>query len=98
MLLCDITDRVPYETDLKVHLVWIPKYRKRVLTGRDAVRMRDLLRQIAVEHERDSMTGKVSTDHAHMFISYRPRQEISKIVQWLQGISSRALFQEFVHL
>lgn len=38
-------------TDLKVHLVWIPKYRKAVLTGEVAVRVRDLVRQIAMEHE-----------------------------------------------
>ena len=37
--------------DLKVHLVWCPKYRKRVLTGAVATRVRDLLRQIAVENE-----------------------------------------------
>ena len=37
--------------DLKVHLIWIPKYRKRVLVGKVAERVRDLLRQIAMEHE-----------------------------------------------
>ena len=37
--------------DLKVHLVWCPKYRKRVLTGAVATRVRDLLRQIAATDE-----------------------------------------------
>jgi putative transposase len=37
--------------DLKVHLVWCRKYRKRVLTGQVATRVRDLLRQIAAENE-----------------------------------------------
>lgn len=86
------------KTDLKVHLVWIPKYRKRVLTGDIAIRVRDILRQIAIEHELEIITGKVSADHVHMFISYRPSQDISKIVQWLKGISSRVLMQEFPHL
>ncbi|WP_173400490.1 transposase, partial [Rickettsia tamurae] len=36
--------------DLKVHLIWIPKYRKRVLIGKVAERARDLLRQICMEH------------------------------------------------
>jgi len=40
----------------------------------------------------------VSSDHVHMFISYRPNQSISKIVQWLKGISSRILLMEFPHL
>ena len=86
------------KTDLKVHLIWIPKYRKKVLTGTVAIRARDILRQIAMEHELDVISGKVASDHVHMFISYRPTQNISKIMQWLKGISSRVLLQEFPHL
>ena len=86
------------KTDLKVHLIWIPKYRKRVLTGQVAIRARDILRQIAMEHELDIITGKVSSDHVHMLLSYRPTQNISKIMQWLKGISSRILLSEFPHL
>ena len=86
------------KTDLKVHLVWIPKYRKRVLTGEVAVRVRDLIRQIALEHELVVLSGKVARDHVHVFVSYRPNQDISTIVQWLKGISSRVLLQEFPHL
>ena len=86
------------KTDLKVHLVWIPKYRKRVLTGQVAIRARDVLRQIAMEHELEIISGKVASDHIHMFIGYRPTQNISKIMQWLKGISSRILLSEFAHL
>lgn len=86
------------KTDLKVHVIWIPKYRKPVLRGEVAVRTRDILRQIAAEHEIEIITGKVSADHIHMFISYRPTQNISKIMQWLKGISSRVLLSEFAHL
>ena len=86
------------KTDLKVHLIWIPKYRKRVLVGPVAVRARDILRQVAMEHELDIITGKVSADHVHMFVGYRPTQSISKMVQSLKGTSSRVLLQEFAHL
>jgi putative transposase len=79
-------------------LIWIPKYRKRVLTGPVAVRAREVLRQIALEHELDIITGKVASDHVHMFIQYKPHQDISKIVPWLKGISSRIMLQEFAHL
>ena len=86
------------KTDLKTHLVWIPKYRKKVLTGEVAIRTRDILRQIAAEHELEIISGKVTKDHVHIFISYRPTQNISKIMQWLKGISSRILLSEFAHL
>ena len=86
------------KSDLKVHLVWIPKYRKSVLVGDVAVRTRDLLRRIAMEHDLIILSGKIAKDHVHMFLSYRPNQDVSRIVQWLKGISSRVLLQEFSHL
>ena len=83
------------KSDLKVHLVWIPKYRKAVLTGEVALRVRDLIRQIAAEHELEVISGKVARDHVHVLVSYRPTQDVSQIMQWLKGISSRVLLQEF---
>ena len=86
------------KSDLKAHLVWIPKYRKAVLTGEVAIRVRDLIRQIAMEHELEIISGKVARDHVHLFVSYRPTQNVSHIMQWFKGISSRVLLQEFPHL
>jgi putative transposase len=86
------------KTDVKVHVIWIPQYRKRVLTGQVAVRARDVLRQIAVEHELDLITGKMASDHVHMFLQYKPHQDLSQIVQGLKGSSSRVMLQEFAHL
>jgi putative transposase len=79
------------KSDLKVHLVWIPKYRKAVLTGEVAIRVRDLIRQIAAEHELEIISGRVARDHVHVFLAYRPNQAISQVMQWLKGISSRVL-------
>ena len=84
--------------DLKVHLIWIPKYRKRVLTGQIAERTRDILRQICMEHEVHIVSGKVAADHVHMFVSYRPQMPVAKMVQYLKGTSSRILLQEFAQL
>ena len=84
--------------DLKVHLIWIPKYRKRVLTGKVAERVRDLLRKVCMEQEVHIVSGKVASDHVHMFVSYRSQMAISKLVQYLKGTSSRILLQEFSHL
>ena len=84
--------------DLKVHLIWVPKYRKRVLTGAVAERVRDVLRRISMEHEVHIISGKVSSDHVHMFLSYRPQLALSKLVQYLKGGSSRIMLQEFPRL
>ena len=63
-----------------------------------AVRVRDLIRQIAMEHDVQILSGKVSRDHIHVFISYHPHQQVTEIVQCLKGTSSRVLLQEFPHL
>ena len=84
--------------DLKVHLIWTPKYRKRILTGKLAERTRDLLKRICADHDAYIISGKVSSDHIHMFISYKPQISLSKLVQYLKGGSARVLFQEFGYL
>ena len=86
------------KTDLKVHLVWTPKYCKRILLGQVAIRVRETLRQISIEHELGILSGKIACDHVDLFVSYRPAQQLSKIVQYLKGISSRILLQEFTYL
>ena len=88
----------PTKHDLKVHLVWISQYRKPVLIGQVAIRTRDLIRQIAMEHEISILSGKVARDHVHVLVAYRPHVDVSMIVQWLKGISSRILMQEFAHI
>ena len=84
--------------DLKVHLIWDPKYRKKVLSGQVALRVRDLIRQIAMEHEITILSGKVASHHIHVLDAGRPHIDVSMIVQWLKGISSRILLQDFAHL
>jgi putative transposase len=84
--------------NLKLHLIWIPKYRKKIFIGPIVVRVRELIRHITVEHDMQILSGKVSPDYIHVIISYHPHQHISKRVQWLKGTSSRELLKEFPHL
>jgi REP-associated tyrosine transposase len=84
-------------SDLKVHLVWVPKYRKSVLVGEAAVRVRDLLRKIAAEHELEILSGKVARDHIHLFISYRPNQPVSQIMLMTADFKSTTLDPPVIH-
>ena len=80
--------------DCKYHIVWITKYRKKVLLGLVAERVRELIRQICKEHDVEIIKGHVSKDHVHMFVSVPPQMAISKLVQYLKGKSSYKLMQE----
>ena len=80
--------------DCKYHVVWITKYRKKVLTGIVAERVRELVRGICKEHEAEILKGHVSKDHVHLFVSVPPHLAISKLVQYLKGKSSYKLLSE----
>ena len=84
--------------DIKYHLVWITKYRYKVLRGEVAERTRELIRQICQAREVTIVRGAVSPDHVHMLVSAPPQLAPAKLVQYVKGRSSRRLQEEFPHL
>ena len=84
--------------DLKYHLVWITKYRKPVLQGQIALRVRELIRQTCATMEVYIVSGHVSADHVHLLVSVPPNIAVSALVQRLKGRSSRRLLEEFGEL
>ena len=83
---------------IHVHLVWITKYRKGVLKGDVAYRVRDLIREICRSDNVEIMKGHISSDHVHLFVSIPPQVTISRLVQRLRGKTSYKLLGEFEHL
>jgi putative transposase len=84
--------------DLKVHIVWITKYRKKVLKGDVSHRVRELIREICKANEVEIIKGHVSVDHIHLLVSYPPSLSISKLVQYVKGKTSRRLLQDYTEL
>ena len=80
--------------DCKYHIVWITKYRKKVMVGTVAERVRELVRVICKENDVEILKGHVSRDHVHLFVSVPPHLAISKLVQYLKGKSSYKLLIE----
>ena len=87
------TSHVIYEC--KYHLCWLPKYRYPILTGKVALRVRELIRQIAAANEVEIISGAISSDHVHIYVSIPPSLSVSKLVQFLKGATSRKLQLEF---
>jgi putative transposase len=81
--------------DIKYHVVWVTKYRYKVLRGEIGIRTRELIRQICVAKENVIIKGHIGPDHVHMFISAPPRMSVSQIMQYLKGKSSYRLQQEY---
>ncbi len=84
--------------EIKYHLVWVTKYRCRVLTGEVAHRGRELVRQTCLSLDVRIEKGHVSKDHVHVLVSSPPTVSPSKLMQRMGSPSSRKLQQEFSHL
>ncbi len=79
----------------RYHIVWVTKYRYKVLTGEIRLRTRDIIRQCCGEMGVTIVKGVIATDHLHMFLSVPPKHAISDVMRRIKGRSSRRLQQEF---
>lgn len=82
----------------RYHLVWITKYRYKVLRGALQKRVRDLIAQVADEMHIKIFNGVVSSDHVHIFCSIPPHIAVSEFVKKAKGRSSRKVQMEFPEL
>ena len=82
----------------RYHLVWITKYRYRVLRGKVAIRVRNIIAEVAQEMGIKIINGLVSAEHLHMFVSIPPHIAVSEFVKKAKGRSSRKIQQEFSEL
>ncbi len=68
------------------------------MVGEVGTRVRELIRQVCREQEVEILSGSVSKDHVHVFLSIPPKVTISRLVQRMKGFSSYKLMLEFKHL
>ena len=84
--------------DIKYHLIWITKYRYKILRERIAERARDLIRQTCQARDVVIVRGVVSPDHIHMLVSAPLHLSPWELVQYVKGRSLRRLQDEFEEL
>jgi len=82
----------------RYHIVWITKYRYRILRGELQKRVRAIIAQVAEEMSVKIVNGVVSSDHLHLFVSIPPHIAVSNFVKVAKGRSSRKVQQEFPEL
>ncbi|WP_208344374.1 IS200/IS605 family transposase [Aetokthonos hydrillicola] len=80
------------------HIVWITKYRYKVLTHEIKQRVRTIVAGVAEEMGVKIVNGVVSSDHVHVFVSIPPHIAVSEFVKIAKGRSSRKIQQEFPQL
>jgi putative transposase len=85
-------------SSLGLHVVWCPKYRRRILGGRVARRLGELLEQIGNERGWEIVAKEVMADHVHLFVRVWPTDAPAVVVQAFKGRTAPVLRQEFPHL
>ena len=82
----------------KYHVVWCPKYRRKVLTDEIATRLKELIIETAEGINAEVIEMEVMPDHVHLLIEVDPQYGINKAVRHIKGVSSHVLRSEFPSL
>jgi putative transposase len=81
-----------------VHLIWIPKRRKKVLVGEVRDRIFQIFAELATEKDWNIRALEVAPDHIHLFVEVHPTDAIYQVVKAFKGRSANYLRKEFEHL
>lgn len=82
----------------KYHVVWCPKYRRKVLTNGVDIRLKELLLSYAANLNVDILEMEIMPDHVHLLVEVDPQYGIHKAVKALKGYTSKVLRDEFLTL
>ena len=82
----------------KYHVVFCPKYRRKVLNEIIGNRLKDIIAQICEEIKADLVEIEVMPDHVHILIGVDPQFGVHTAIKRIKGVSSRILRQEFNEL
>jgi putative transposase len=77
--------------DLQAHLVFVPKYRRRVITERVFALLRTAWEQVCSDFECELRESGWESDHVHLLVAYPPKVALSRLVNSLKGVSARRL-------
>ena len=79
----------------KYHIVFAPKYRRKVFYAEKRTATREILQTLCQWKGVEIIEGEVCPDHIHMLISIPPKMSVSGFMGYLKGKSSLMIFQKF---
>lgn len=80
------------------HIVWVTKYKKRILSGKIKKSLESILDEICKQKGWRRLSCEVMPEHIHIFLSAPPQCKPSNIAKLLKGISSRWLLMKYPNL
>ncbi len=92
---------IPYKSNrnvsysCKYHVVFCPKYRRKVLVDGIDERLKHIMTEVCEERQAEILSMEIMPDHVHLLVECDPQFGIHRLVRLLKGRSSRLLRQEF---
>jgi len=83
------------EWECKYHIVFIPKYRRKVLYGELRKHLGDIFRRLARQKECEIEEGHLMPDHVHILISIPPKYAVSQVMGYIKGKSAIHIARQF---
>ena len=74
--------------ECKYHVIFIPKYRKKVIYGEIRRDLTEVMKELANHKECKIETGHLRPDHVHMLISIPPKHSVSQVIGYIKGKSA----------
>ena len=81
--------------DCKYHIVFIPKYRKKLVYGALRKHLGEIFRELAKQRECSVVEGHLMIDHVHMCLSVPPKYSVSNVVGFMKGKSAISIARHF---
>jgi putative transposase len=81
--------------ECKYHVIFIPKYRRRVLYGQLRRHLGEVFRKLAAQKESRIEEGHLMADHVHMMIAIPPKYAVSQVVGFIKGKSAIQLARTY---
>ena len=81
--------------DCKYHLIWIPKYRKKLLYGQLRKHLGEVFRGLSMQKESRVVEGHLMADHVHMLLSIPAKYSVSQVVGFIKGKSAIHIARNF---
>jgi len=82
----------------KYHVVWCPKYRRKVLVDAIAKRLFGLIHKAASKYRAEIIALEIMPDHVHLLVEVDPQLGIHRLVKYIKGVTSHDLRKEFPSL
>ena len=79
----------------KFHIVWIPKYRRKVLYGGLRKHLGPVFKELAGRRESRIVEGHMLPDHVHVLISIPPKYSVAQVVGYIKGKSAIHIARNF---